>query len=64
MDICSSGHHEIVFDSRHCPYCEDIEKYDEEVRDLKAELLSLREENEKLEEYNQKLLFFRGQKEN
>lgn len=43
MNLCSSGHEEIVYDERHCPLCERLE----EIKDLKNKIEELKErENE------------------
>ena len=41
MEICSSNHDEIVYDSRYCPLCELLEEKEElnsEIRNLEHEL--------------------------
>ena len=48
MDICDSGHDEVCYNSRHCPVCEeqakvtklelDIEKLEEEIKDLEGRI--------------------------
>lgn len=46
MNICNSGHDEIVFDSMWCPLCQA----DEEMRELEERCERLEAEKDKLEE--------------
>lgn len=34
MDICKSGHEEIIYEGWNCPVCEMIDKKDEEIEKL------------------------------
>lgn len=47
MNLCDSGHDEIVYDGRKCPFCEEIERsqrLEEEVADLKDQIAELEKE--------------------
>ena len=46
MDICSSGHDEIVYDERNCPLCEA----NGQIEELEKEKKELETTNETLEE--------------
>jgi len=37
MNLCSSGHEEICFEERECPFCASIAKKDETIKDLEEE---------------------------
>jgi len=42
MEICSSGHDEICYDTRHCPACVEIDEKNSEIEDLKSEIENLK----------------------
>jgi predicted RNase H-like nuclease (RuvC/YqgF family) len=47
MNLCSQGHEEIVYRGRVCPYCSEIENYENKIKYLEEDILNL--EAEKLE---------------
>lgn len=47
MNLCDSGHDEIVYDGRKCPFCEEIERsvrLEEEIADLKEQIADMEKE--------------------
>jgi hypothetical protein len=51
MNICQSGHSEIVYDGRECPLCEEIQTRVDMEMELKSEIKSLESDLEKSENY-------------
>ncbi len=48
MNLCSSGHEEVCYETRDCPFCEkiaelekDIENLADEISDLKGQIAEL-----------------------
>jgi predicted RNase H-like nuclease (RuvC/YqgF family) len=50
MNICSSGHDEIVYDNRDCPICVLKEEHRQEIDEKNSEIEKLKKENENLQE--------------
>lgn len=44
MELCSDNHEEICFEGRTCPYCDMLEKKDEEIQELKDKVEKLKDE--------------------
>ena len=43
MNLCNSGHDEIVHEGNTCPICELIERFTEEIGDLEEQVVELEE---------------------
>jgi hypothetical protein len=41
MDLCSKGHDEICHEGRKCPFCDYMEKANNEMEDLRKEINDL-----------------------
>lgn len=57
MNICSTGHEEICFEGRKCPFCDElatkeaeINRLNEDIHDLKNEIRDLQKTISELEE--------------
>lgn len=44
MQLCDDGHEEICFETKKCPVCILIEKYEDKIEELNYEIESLKEE--------------------
>jgi len=44
MNLCDSGHDEVCFDGRNCPFCAKIEDKDHEISELNAKIDTLQEQ--------------------
>lgn len=49
MNLCSSGHEEICYESRQCPVCEIIADKNREIEDKQSTIDRLKEELESAE---------------
>jgi hypothetical protein len=57
MNLCSDGHDEVCYETRHCPVCEikddlniQIEKLESQIGDIEVKLLDAQDELKKIEE--------------
>ncbi len=64
MNLCSSGHDEICFEGRQCPFCDKLADLSREIDDKDQKIDSLRDElateRENLESHRQEINQLRG----
>ena len=44
MNLCDSGHDEVCFDGRNCPFCAKMEEKDQEISELNSKIDTLQEQ--------------------